>query len=153
MIVVSDTSPITALLTVGRADILQTLFGEVVIPSSVQRELLQGHMSLPSWFHVVEVRNGKHLQELRGVLDAGEAEAIMLAKETHAELLLLDERKGRRIAAAEGVPVIGLLGVILLAKRRGLIESAAAVVDEIRRKAGAYIADNIVRTALESVGE
>jgi len=153
MIVVSDTSPITALLTIGQAELLHGMFGDVVIPPAVHRELLRGHLALPDWLRVVEIRDLTHLQPFLELLDAGEAEAIALAAEIHADMLLIDERKGRRVARAEGIHVIGLLGVVLLAKQRGLIESAGEVLQKLTRKAGVYLAENILRTALESVDE
>lgn len=90
---------------------------------------------------------------MANLLDQGEAEAIELAKELRADLLLIDERKGRRLAAEEGVPVIGLLGVVLLAKRRGLIPSARALMEALRTEAGAYLSDELLDMALRSVGE
>ena len=86
-------------------------------------------------------------------MDAGEAEAIELARELHADRLLIDERKGRNLAVKEGVPVIELLGVVLLAKRRGLIPSARALLQRLDRDAGMYLSPEIRDAALESVGE
>jgi predicted nucleic acid-binding protein len=153
MIVVSDTSPITALLAIGEEDLLHDLFGGVVIPPAVQRELLRGHIALPSWLQVVQVQDSKRVQRLLGSLDAGESEAIVLAGETHADILLIDERKGRRLAVAEGIGVIGLVGVVLLAKKRGRIESAGDLLQRLSHEAGMYLAEGILRTALQSVGE
>ena len=124
MIVVSDTSPLTALLTVGEADILYQLFGDVIIPPEVQKKLARSHASMPLWIRVEAVRNQAESARLSQIVDKGEAEAIELAKELHADRLLIDERKGRRLAMQEGVPVIGLLGVVLLAKHRQMIPSA-----------------------------
>ena len=153
MIVVSDTSPLTALFTVGAADILPQLFGEVVIPEAVRDELLRGHADLPVWLRVEAVKNSAEARRLAQSVDAGEAEAIELAKELHADRLLMDERKGRRLAAQEGVPVIGLLGVVLLAKRNQLIPSARALLHKLDRDAGMYLTDELREQALQSVGE
>ncbi len=153
MIVVSDTSPITALLAIGQVDLLSVLFHDVIIPPAVHRELLRAHLALPPWLRVMGIRDSDHVQRLLTSLDMGESEAIVLAEETHADMLLIDERKGRRVAVEEGLHVIGLVGVVLLAKQEGHIESASSVLQELRRKAGMYLADNILRTALESVGE
>jgi predicted nucleic acid-binding protein len=65
----------------------------------------------------------------------------------------MDERRGRKLAASEGVPVIGLLGIILLAKRKKLIPSARALLTELRDRAGMYLANEIVQDALKTVGE
>ncbi len=153
MIVVSDTSPLTALFTVGAADILPRLFCEVVIPEAVRDELLRGHAALPAWLRVEAVKNSAEVRRFAQSVDAGEAEAIELAKELHAARLLIDERKGRRLAAREGVPVIGLLGVVLLAKRNGLIPSARTLLQKLDRDAGMYLADELREQALKSVGE
>lgn len=153
MIVVSDTSPVTALLTVGAADILPKLFGEVVIPEAVRIELVRNHSQLPAWVRVAAVRNTAEARRFARSVDAGEAEAIELAKELHADRLLIDERKGRRLASQEGVPIIGLLGVVLLAKRKHLIPSARALIEKLDQEAGMYLAESTREAALKTVGE
>ena len=153
MIVVSDTSPITTLLSVGEADLLTTLFGEVIIPEAVRDELLRGHDSLPSWLRVEAVKNLDEAQRLAELVDRGEAEAIELAKELRAARLLIDERKGRRLAEQESVPVIGLVGVVLLAKTMGMIPSARELLLRLEQQAGMYLAEDIREQALRSVGE
>lgn len=153
MIVVSDTSPLTALLTVGEAELLPELFQEVVIPEGVLVELLRSHPSLPAWLRVTGVKDADQAARYAQIVDAGEAEAIELARELHADLLLIDERKGRRLAVQEGVPVIGLLGVLLLAKRRQLIPSARALLQRLEHEAGIYLSDDIRNAALKTVGE
>jgi predicted nucleic acid-binding protein len=67
--------------------------------------------------------------------------------------LLIDERKGRRLAVQEGVPVIGLVGMVLLAKKKGLIASAGAMLDRLQEEAGMYLTDDIRNEALKSVAE
>ncbi len=153
MIVVSDTSPITALLTVEAADLLPALFAEVVIPEAVRIELLRNHPNLPTWLRMEPVKDRAHVARYAQTVDIGEAEAIELARELRAERLLIDERKGRRLAAREGVPVIGLVGVVLLAKRRRLISSARALLDRLDREAGVYLSEEILAAALKSIGE
>lgn len=153
MIVVSDTSPLTALLTVGAAEILPSLFGEVIIPEAVRDELLHTHSSLPEWVRVVAVKNVAETQRLSRSADLGEAEAIELAKELHADRLLIDERKGRRLATQEGITIIGLLGVVLLAKKKQLIPSARALLQTLDQVAGMYLAENVREAALKTIGE
>jgi len=153
MIIVSDTSPLTALLTVGTAELLPLLFGEVIIPEAVRDELLRSHAALPAWLRVEAVKNSAEAARFARLVDAGEAEAIELAKEMRADRLLMDERKGRRLAAQEGIPVIGLLGVVLLAKRNRLIPSARALLQRLEHDAGMYLTDELREKALQSVGE
>ncbi|HXP63363.1 MAG TPA: DUF3368 domain-containing protein [Dongiaceae bacterium] len=153
MIVVSDTSPLTALLTVGEAGILVDLFREVLIPEAVRDELLRSHPSLPAWLRVAAVKDRTQTSRYAQIVDAGEAEAIELARELHADRLLIDERKGRKLAVKEGVPVIGLVGVVLLAKRQRLIPSARALLQRLDQEAGMYLSQNIKEEALKTVGE
>ena len=90
---------------------------------------------------------------LTALLTVGEAEAIELARELRARRLLIDERKGRRLAVAEGVAVIGLLGVVLLAKRRQLISSARVLLQRLEDEAGMYLSEEIKSAALKTVRE
>lgn len=153
MIVVSDTSPLTALLTVGEAELLPKLFQEVIIPEAVRAELLRSHPLLPGWLRVVAVKDTEQSGRYAQIVDAGEADAIELARELHADRLLIDERKGRRLAVEEGVPVIGLLGVLLLAKHRQLIPSARVLLQRLEHEAGIYLSEDIRNAALKTVGE
>ncbi len=153
MIVVSDTSPLTALLTVQQIDLLTRIFGEVVIPAAVQTELLRAHAILPDWLKVQPVGNQTKVQTYLLKVDLGEAEAIALAEELQADYLLIDERKGWRLAQARDLRVVGLLGVILIAKRRGLISSARDLLSQLDEKAGIYLSSDLKNTALKTVGE
>jgi len=153
MIVVSDTSPLTALLTVGEEELLPKLFTEVIIPDAVRIELLPSHAHLPDWLRVATVLNPAQVGEYSKIVDAGEAEAIELAQELHADRLLIDERKERKLAVQEGVAVIGLLGVVLLAKRKALIPSARDLLQRLDVEAGMYLSADICNQALKTVGE
>jgi predicted nucleic acid-binding protein len=153
MIVVSDTSPITALLKCDGIEILRSLFGEVVIPQAVAKELLRKHPVIPGWFRVVEARDQLGVDARLSRVDLGEAEAIQLAKELRADLLLIDDEDGRSLAAEEGIVFVGLLGVVLMARGRGVIGSARAMVRLLREKGGVYLSERLVETALKSVGE
>ena len=153
MIVVSDTSPLTALLTVGRTELLAQLFGEVVVPEAVNRELLRSHSNMPDWLQVRALRDQTQARVYEVRVDRGEAEAIALAQELKADLLLMDERKGRRLANEQGIQVMGLLGVILLAKRHGLIASAGALLNRLELEAGIYLGETLKESALKTVGE
>jgi uncharacterized protein len=153
MLVVSDTSPISALLQIGHAELLQDLFETVCIPQSVSAELARFHNSMPSFIEVRAVLDRAHVDSLLPRLDVGEAEAIVLAIETHADRLLIDERRGRLIAAQTGLSIIGLIGVLLLAKERGLLPTIREVLNDLQAKAGFYVADELVQKALAAAGE
>ena len=153
MLVVSDTSPITALLAIDRFDILESLYGAIVVPSAVERELLGYHETLPGSIQVRAPANVEEVQRLRLDLDEGEAEAIVLAGELHADFLLMDEALGRERARAAHLSVIGLVGVLLVAKRHGLIISMADTLMQLQDRAGFYLSERVVRLALEQAGE
>jgi predicted nucleic acid-binding protein len=152
MIVVSDTSPLTALLTVGQDELLTKLFGEVV-PPAVKSELLKTHSTLPVWLLVRSLRDDRKARIYCQSVDRGEAEAIALAEELQANHLLIDERKGRRLAQQQGLPVVGLLGIVLIAKQTQLIPSARELLDKLYREAGIYLRDDLKDAALKTVGE
>ena len=135
MIVVSDTSSISALLRIGHADLLQRLYGEVLIPEAVRDELLVFFPKVPEFLHCRHVSDPGKVKRLCGELDLGEAEAIALAHEMRADVLLIDELDGRRIAKREGIPIIGLMGVLAYAKIEGLVVSIRPLIDKLENEA------------------
>jgi predicted nucleic acid-binding protein len=152
MVVISDTSPLTALLQAGREQLLQALFVRVVVPPAVQRELLRAHTSLPPWLEVIAPIEVPASVSSSG-LDAGETEAIALALELHPDVLLMDERLGRRLAQQHGLPVAGLLGLVVLAKQRRLIDEVAPVVRELQLKGGCWFGRELLVEICRSLGE
>jgi len=135
MIVVSDTSSVSALLRIGHADLLQRLYGEVLIPEAVRDELLVFFTTVPEFFHCRRVSDAGEVSRLCCELDLGEAEAIALARETRADVLLVDELDGRRIAKREGIPIIGLMGVLATAKIKGLVVSIRPLIEKLENEA------------------
>jgi predicted nucleic acid-binding protein len=153
MIVVSDTTAITSLLQINQCDLLAKLYGEVVIPAAVRDELLAAHPSLPEFLSVRTVRQQADVQLLRADIDIGEAEAIVLAKELAADLLLVDETEGRRVALLEGVNIIGLLGVLVQAKRKGLLFSVRDTTAKLESVAEFRVADDVKEIIFRAAGE
>jgi uncharacterized protein len=153
MIVVSDTTAITSLLQISQCDLLAKLYGEVVIPAAVRDELVVAHPSLPEFLRVRTVRQQTEVQRLHADIDLGEAEAIVLAKELAAELLLVDETEGRRVAVREGVNIIGLLGVLVQAKRKGLLASVRDTTAKLESVAEFRVADDVKEIILRAAGE
>ncbi|WP_293067681.1 hypothetical protein [Okeania sp. SIO2B3] len=104
MIVVSDTSPISNLATVGQLDLLKQIYGEVVIPETVYQEIINAGATEPATLAIQSLKSIKKgsvnnltmVMSLQTKLDPGEAEAIVLALELKADLLIVDERKGRK---------------------------------------------------------
>jgi uncharacterized protein len=161
MIVVSNTSPVTNLALIGRLDLLEQLYGALMIPDAVWQELVVKGAHLPSaqqierasWLSVRTVTNRELVLSLRQDLDAGEAEAIALAMEMNADLLLIDERIGRESAQHLGVPYMGLIGVLVQCKQRGLIPQVRPIIDALRLQAGFWISDALYQRVLHDAGE
>lgn len=153
MIVISDTSAITSLLQIGKEGVLQTAFSRVIIPPAVRDELLQYHTAVPQFIEVIAVANVSEVSGLMGDLDRGEAEAIVLAAEIKPDFLLIDDWAAREVAIGKKLPVIGLLGVLVKAKRGGAIDSLSDVIDDLETKAGFRISASLRDEVLRLVGE
>jgi predicted nucleic acid-binding protein len=118
--VITDASCLVVLQNIQELPLLQKLFGEVFITQEVEREF---GVDLPEWVNVKEVQNKVQQNALSLILDKGEASSIALSLESINSLLIIDEKKGRRIAQDLELKIIGTLGVILQAKEKGLIDS------------------------------
>ncbi len=154
LIVVSDTSSILNLAAVDKLYLLRDLFAEIIVPPAVRQELSRKGIQLdPSWTRVVAPQDQNEVVRLRDQLDPGEAEAIVVAGELRATLLLLDERRGRRIAIERGLKVTGLLGVLARAKTRGLIPKCQPVLDDMIRIAGFWIGGELRARYLRELNE
>ncbi len=138
MIVISDTPPIISLLKTGHLGLLNQLYQQVCVPQAVWRELTGNPAYLEeakiietaNFLSVVNIENTKSVNILRSVtgLDAGESEALILFDEQNANLLLMDERKGRSVAKQLHIKHIGTAGILMLAYDRNLISAAEVKV-------------------------
>ncbi|MCA9979583.1 MAG: DUF3368 domain-containing protein [Anaerolineales bacterium] len=161
MIVVSDSSPIINLAVIGNLHLLPQLYGRVIIPQAVYNEVVvygagqAGSLELPqaNWVEIITVSDRLLVQSFEVNLDTGEAEALALALQLQADLLLVDEKKGRRIAHNMGVPVIGLLGVLVNAKEQALISEMKPILDNLMNQAGFWISSQLYTHVLQTVGE
>src|SRR5438445_413152 len=126
---------------------------QLTLPEAVESELLRSHPTLPDWLRVRQLTDAAKAGLYAQSVDRGEAEAIALAEELHADHLLIDERKGRRLAQQQGVPVVGLLGVVLMARRAGFISSARTLLNRLDQEAGIYLTDDLKEAALKTIGE
>ena len=153
ILVVSDTSAISALIQIGEADILRGLYERILIPRAVQLELLRVHTDIPGFIHVHAIAECVELDRRRSILDEGEACAITLAEQVHADLLLIDEKKGRAAAEQAGLRFIGLVGVLIEAKRRGSIPAIRPILDRLVTEAGFRLAPSLRSAVLREAGE
>ena len=141
MIVISDTSVITNLAAIQHLQLLPQLYERVIIPEAVYRELADINPPVPgtlevqsaSWLEVRRVFNREVVERLQEEvsLDSGESESIALALELNAELLLIDERRGRAEADRLGLRITGLLGILVEAKHQNLIVSVKPLMDAL----------------------
>jgi hypothetical protein len=161
VIVVSNTSPLTNLASIRHFDLLHTLYSEVHIPRAVWAELNANGVTWPGQIEVANanwvihhtVVNVSLVIALTQNLDAGEAEAIALALELGSNILLMDEADGRRIAKRHGLQTIGVLGVLLEAKHKGLISAVLPRVDMLQQVAGFYLNQQVYAAVRELAGE
>jgi predicted nucleic acid-binding protein len=135
MIAVSDTTPLNYLVLIDQVDVLEKLYGTVAIPSAVLRELQSPSTprivknwitQLPDWLSVKPVSPLKPPPQR---LHRGEYEAMLLADELKADVLLIDEKAGRAEATRRGIPVTGTLGALLNGAQRGWVKFPDAVRD------------------------
>ncbi len=161
-VVVADTGPLIALARIGRIELLRRLYGRIVVPPAVHSELavdsnrpgakvLAGAFAA-GWIVVETVVHSGVRQELDQILGPGEAEAIALAEQEDPRFLLIDDARGRRTTRARGIPVVGVAGVLLVAKSRGEL---AAVSPDLHRlsDAGYRLSSRLVAATLDRADE
>lgn len=147
--VLANSSCLIALEGIGRLELLRELYGEVRVPPAVTREFGLG---LPSWMRVYDLTNKPFLEAMLLDLGPGEAETITLAMETPGSLVILDEKKGRKLAERLNLRLTGTLGVLLRAKQRGLVESVREVIQQLDQL-NFRMSEQLRRRTLELAGE
>ena len=145
---VTNSTCLIGLERIGRLDLLPQVFSKVFAPSVVAAEV---QISL-SWLRIQSVQNIAVVATLKTQMDAGEAEAIALAMELPNVLLILDDKKARRIAQQLNLKVIGTVGMLLRAKRQGVITEIKPLISALLQ-ADFRISESIVKEALRLSGE
>lgn len=160
MIVVSDTAPLISLLKIDRIDLLERLFGKVLIPKAVFDELtaderfkLEADQIRQRRFVIVKaVQNPESANILKRAtgLDQGESEAIILTDELHADLLLMDEAKGRAVSFQMGFKIMGTIGMLMAAYEENELtaEEVRTCVQDLQR-AGRHISQKYYQMLLD----
>lgn len=149
--IVSNSSCLVILDKLGRLAILKKLYGTVTIPKAVKEEVFSDKKA-PSWLRVVEIRQPAAPRLLEKNLGAGEREAIALFLESTADLLILDDLAARQVARRLGIPFMGVVGVLLAAKRVGLIHTVKDILDEMIRQ-DFRLSKTVYESALDLAGE
>jgi hypothetical protein len=153
VIVVSNASPLISLGAVGRLELVRQLFGEISIPRGVLDEVRSVDLRTESWVILQSLRGDFMYRALEAELDRGESEAIALAVELQAGLLLMDERRGRQVASRLGLRVLGTIGLLVEAKQRSLLSTVAPVLHDLQTKAGFRVSAALYQQVLRELGE
>lgn len=156
--VVSNTTPIISLLKLNRLDLLKQLYKQIYIPTAVFNEIEAGKekgfykdLSSVNWINILEIKDKISVKYFLD-LDSGEAEAIVLATELKADLIIIDEKLGRFHAKHANLKVSGTIGILLKAKTAGLIKEIKPLLIELTEKK-VWIDEKLKREILEKAGE
>lgn len=157
-LVVCNTTPIITLSLIGQLSLLQQFYGTVLIPPAVEAEILAGgsrygsqELKGAAYINTVPLNDpGRAL--LLNDLDPGEAEAIVLALEQKADLLIMDERLGRKHATRLGLTLTGSIGILLKAKQAGRIETIKPLLTQLDQ-GGIHLSSTLIAQALQEAGE
>jgi predicted nucleic acid-binding protein len=157
-LIVSNTTPVINLAEIGRLDLLEGLFGKVVVPPAVVDELISKRELFPkagdaASFEVVQPEDRLLVRGFRSAVHAGEAECLALAMENPGSLLILDDLQARALASANGLPFTGTLGLLVEAKARGLVDTVAPLIGKLRVSARFWISLELETRILKDVGE
>lgn len=158
-LVIANTSPLLYLHLARHLDLLQTLYGAIVIPPAVQTELEAGaraKLGVPDiatlpW---VEVKTVQSRVLIPAIVDlgAGEAEVIALGLEHPGSLLILDDLLARRVAALNRLTYTGTIGIVIKAKEAGYLQAVKPVINDLRG-AGLWLSNELVAMILAQAGE
>ncbi len=157
MILIADSSALVALSVCDSLDLLDALFGDVKVPQAVFDEVSANHKPESAVLErylqgkIESVDTEKYVY-LDAYADAGETEAMLLYKQMSADWLLIDDKRGRKIAAVNHINTIGSLGVLLSAKKRGLISAVKPKIDQIA-ESDVYIGQALRQIVLDMAGE
>ena len=162
MKVVTNSTPLIELSKINRLELLREVYGSIIIPTEVYTEVVIDGVGKPGaaevkaaeWIFCQAVIDGNQVKRLRSLthLDLGECGAIALAEEIDAQRVIIDDCAAREIAIARGLPVVGTVGVLIVAKARHLIPAVKPILDTLRSH-GARISDKLYRQALTTTGE
>lgn len=162
MIVVSDATPIISFLKINRLDILNKLFGEVLLPEAVYEELTSNsafqeeaeQVCACEFFKKVSVGNSETVDMLMRVtgLDLGESEAIVYSDENNSDLLIVDEVRARHVAASMKLRITGTIGILTAANENGLLNKDEAVeCVKILRMSNRHISETLLNSVIENL--
>lgn len=145
-------------MVINQISLLKEIFEVVILPEAVMIELQASksfnvsNFLASDWVKIEKLKDRTIFNQLRQDLDPGEAEAIALAQELNSGLLI-DEKKGRKIAQDMGLKITGIVGILITAKDLGLIPQIKPLLDDLQQKAGFYLSNPLRNHALMLAGE
>jgi len=148
-IVISDTSCLITLTRIGELDLLMQLYHHVWVTPEVAKEYGGG---LPAWIVIKETKDKVKQKYFEAILDIGEASTIALALELTDCTVIIDDQKGRRIVREHNIPIIGLLGILIDAKKQAIIPNIKPKLVQLR-KHGFRFSAKLEQTILDLAGE
>ncbi|WP_296620264.1 DUF3368 domain-containing protein [Marivirga sp.] len=156
--VVSNTTPIISLLKLDKLDLLQKLYNQISIPKAVLNEIEAGKnkvyykdLSKIEWININPIQDTNALKYFLD-LDDGEAEAIVLATEIEADLIIIDEKLGRFHAKHADLKITGTIGILIKAKKEGHLKEVKPLLDELTEK-NVWISEKLKQDILKRVNE
>ena len=160
-LVICNTTPIINFAEIGRLEVLERLFGRIVLPRAVVQELTAKQRLFPkaalapqaACFDLATQAPLQIVRSLATWVHPGEAECLALASQHAGALLILDDVAARELALVQGFRVIGTLGCLILAKQQGIIHALAPLIEDLRTHARFWIADPLRIHILRQAGE
>jgi len=159
-IVIVNSTPVIALSSIDKLDLLKKLYGSVIIPNAVENEIgakrkSKAYIQLENstgWISIKEIDNITQKQTFKTQLHDGEVEVIILGQELNADLLVIDDYNAREYAKYLGLNVIGTVGVLLLAKSKGFVQEVKPWVDRLIAN-GIHISNRLYADVMKIAGE
>lgn len=155
--VIVNSTPVIGLANIGKLDVLRQMYGTITIPQAVFDEIKSPSVQRQvnanrDWIRVEQVNDASQKQMYRAKLHAGEVEVMILAQEKKADLVILDDNAAKKTAKFLGLRVIGTLGILVLAKKRGYIKEVSPVLDALKRD-GFFVSDDLCDLVLRQADE
>lgn len=158
--VIVNSTPLIALCHVDQLEVLKSIYGEITIPQAVYKEISAKQDSICKkqvdaalgWIHVENIQNEMAKSMYKTQLHEGEVEVMILAKETEANLVIIDDANAKKHARYLGLTVTGTLGVLIKAKNQGHISELKPMLEEMVAK-NIYLSDKIIQKCLQQVNE
>lgn len=155
--VIVNSTPVIGLANIGKLDVLRQMYGTITIPQAVFDEIKSPSVQRQvnanrDWIRVEQINDASQKQMYRAKLHAGEVEVMILAQEKKADLVILDDNAAKKTAKFLGLRVIGTLGILVLAKKRGYIKEVSPVLDALKRD-GFFVSDDLCDLVLRQADE